>query len=381
MQKSKVAVVACESYDEEKVYTAVNRGLDLIGGIKTLVKTGEKIVLKPNVLIGSAPERCVCTHPAVLKAVGKIMQEAGAAVSCGDSPAVGSTMMSMRMSGLKQVADDLGMPIEDFSKGIAVSNINGLLIKRFVIAEPVWAADGLVSLPKLKAHGLTRFTGAVKNQLGCMPGLIKNQQHARLADPFNFGTMLVDLNTVIKPRLSIMDAVMAMEGNGPQSGKPRKLGLIIISTDPVAVDAVACKIVNLNPEFVPTMEPGEKAGLGTYHFENMEIVGENLEGFICKDFDIVRKPVEHAASGMIKTFMKNRISPRPFIDKKTCISCGTCVRHCPVNPKAVDWVKGDHTRAPKYNYDRCIRCFCCQEMCEAGAISIKETLLGRIFYR
>jgi MinD superfamily P-loop ATPase len=129
------------------------------------------------------------------------------------------------------------------------------------------------------------------------------------------------------------------------------------------------------------MAPGEKAGLGTYHFENIEILGDNIENFICKDFDCVRKPVEHAASGAFSIFMKNRTSPRPVIDKNMCKLCGTCVRHCPVNPKAVDWVNGDHKRPPKHNYDRCIRCFCCQELCEEGAISIKETLLGKIFYR
>jgi uncharacterized protein (DUF362 family)/Pyruvate/2-oxoacid:ferredoxin oxidoreductase delta subunit len=381
IQKSRVALVACPSYDDDVVYAAIKRGLDLIGGIETIVKSGEKIVLKPNVLIGSAPEKCVCTHPAILKAAGKIMREAGAAVSCGDSPAFGSTTMGMRMAGLKQAADDTGIPVADFSKGITVSHAKGLLIKRFTIAEAVWEADGLVSLPKFKAHGLTRITGAVKNQFGCIPGLLKNQQHARLADPYDFGTALVDLNMVIKPRLYIMDAVMAMEGNGPQSGTPRKLGVIIISTDPIAADATACRIIDLNPEYVPTMEPGEKAGLGTYHFENIEILGDRLESFICKDFNVVRKPVEHETSGILRNFLKNRISSRPAIDKKKCTMCGTCVRHCPVNPKAVDWVNNDHKRPPKHNYDRCIRCYCCQEMCQFGAISIKETILGRVFYR
>ena len=149
----------------------------------------------------------------------------------------------------------------------------------------------------------------------------------------------------------------------------------------VAVDSVACKIINLDPEFVPTMAPGEKSGLGNYHYENMEIIGDNIEKFICKDFDVVRKPVEHAANGAVRIFIKNRISSRPVIDKKVCKLCGTCVRHCPVNPKAVDWVDGDQKHPPKHNYDLCIRCFCCQELCEAGAISIKRPLLGKIFFR
>ena len=379
--KAKVALVACDSYDDEKVYNALKNGLDLLGGIASLVKPGEKIVLKPNVLIGSAREKCVCTHPAVFKAAGRIFLEAGVSLSCGDSPGFGGTALNMRLAGLKQVADELGIPVADFSKGTPVSNKEGLLVKRFTIADAVLAADGLVSLPKLKSHGLCRMTGAVKNQFGCVPGFLKNQQHARMADPFDFGTMLIDLNMVIKPRLCITDAVMAMEGNGPRNGKPRKIGALLISTDPVALDAVACKIIDLNPEFVPTMVPGEKAGLGTYHDENIGVVGENVADFICKDFDVVRKPVEHAASGALRIFLKNRTNPRPVIDKALCTKCGTCVRHCPVTPKAVDWVNGDEKRPPEHNYGRCIRCFCCQELCPEGAISIKETLLGRMFFR
>jgi uncharacterized protein (DUF362 family)/Pyruvate/2-oxoacid:ferredoxin oxidoreductase delta subunit len=378
--KSRVALVACNTYNETDVYRAVRDGLELIGGIAAFAKPGEKIVLKPNVLIGSSPEKCVCTHPAVLKAVGKHFLEAGAFVSCGDSPGFGGAALNMRITGLKQVADELGIPLADFSRGKEVTRKEALLVKHFLIADGVLAADGLVSLPKLKTHGLTRMTGAVKNQFGCIPGMLKSQHHARMADPYNFATMLVDLNMLVRPRLFIMDAIMAMEGNGPRSGKPRKLGVMLFSTDPIALDAIACKIINLDPAFIPTSEPGEKAGLGTYRDENIEVMGGKIEDFICKDFKVVRKPPEHTASGRTRNFIKNRISARPVIDKALCNCCGICVEHCPVNPKAVDWVKNDKSRPPKHNYDRCIRCYCCQELCPQGAITIKETVLGRLFF-
>ncbi|MFA5307941.1 MAG: DUF362 domain-containing protein [Dehalococcoidales bacterium] len=379
--KSRVALVACDTYDEEKVYRAVARGVGLIGGIEQFVTAGEKIVLKPNVLIGSAPEKCVCTHPAVFKAAAKIFLESGAVLSCGDSPGFGGTAAGMRTAGLKQVADELNITVADFSKGTSVSHREGRLVKRFTIADAVLAADGLVSLSKLKTHGLMRMTGAIKNQFGCIPGLIKGQHHARMADPFEFAAMLADLNTLLKPRLYIMDAVMAMEGNGPRNGSPRKIGAILVSKDPVALDAVACKIINLDPAFVPTLASGEKTGLGTYHEENIEVAGEKAADFICPDFDVVRKPVEHAVSGRFRIFFKNRMSPRPLIDKDKCTECGTCIRHCPVTPKAVDWVGGDEKRPPVHNYDRCIRCFCCQELCPEGAILIKESWLGRLLNR
>ncbi|MHC4499609.1 MAG: DUF362 domain-containing protein [Planctomycetota bacterium] len=381
MRKSKVALVSCDGYDDGMVNEAVGSGLDLIGGLSLFVRPGEKIVIKPNVLIGTGPDRCVCTHPSVFRAVGRLLLEAGSVVSCGDSPGFGGSKINMRRAGLKRAADELGISIADFSRGKVVNHKEALLNKRFVIANGVLDTDGLVSVSKLKTHGLTRFTGAVKNQLGCVPGFFKGQHHAKMPDPYDFATMLVDLNTLIKPRLYIMDAVMAMEGNGPRSGHPRKLGLLLFSDDPIALDAIACKIIDLNPAFVPTSEPGARAGLGTYHYENIEVVGENIEAFICRDFDVVRKPPIPATGGRVSKFIKNHLSPRPAIDATLCTSCGTCVKACPVTPRPVDWVDGDESRPPVYDYNICIRCFCCQEVCPEGAISTEEPLLGKIIFR
>ena len=174
---------------------------------------------------------------------------------------------------------------------------------------------------------------------------------------------------------------MAMEGNGPRGGNPRKLGVLLFSGDPVALDAVACKIINLEPEVVPTFEPAERAGLGTYRYDNIEIAGEKAEDFICRDFDVVRRPPVYPRGRWAMSFIKNRICPRPTIDKTKCTNCGRCVSHCPVTPKAVDWHGGDESRPPTHKYDRCIRCFCCQELCPEGAILIRQPLLGKILFR
>jgi ferredoxin len=172
-----------------------------------------------------------------------------------------------------------------------------------------------------------------------------------------------------------------MEGNGPRSGKLRKLNVLLFSTDPIALDATACRIINLDPEVVPTSKLGEKAGLGTYHGENIELVGDSLESFVCPDFDVIRTPPDHCTSGRVKTFIKNRLCERPVIDGVKCTNCGTCVKMCPVDPKAVDWRNGDKSQPPTHDYDRCIRCYCCQEACPEGAITAQTTVLGRLFYR
>lgn len=381
MPKSKVALVKCSTYDHQTVYQAVSQGIALLGGISQFVTPGERILIKPNVLYGTNPDKCVTTHPSVFRAMAIMLKEAGASLYYGDSPGFGSPEANMRRAKLKPVADELEIKLADFNKGRRVVHKNALLIKNFTVARGVLDSDGMVNMPKLKTHPLVRLTGAVKNLFGCVPGLRKGQYHAKLADPYDFATMLVDLNTIIRPRLSVMDGIMAMEGNGPRNGTPKQLGVLLFSTDPVALDATACRIVGLDPEFVPTSFPGEKAGLGTYHSENIEILGEKLESFIDNSFDVVRTPPDHCTSGKVRAFIKNRICERPAINKEKCTNCGLCVQMCPVVPKAVDWHSGDKSVPPTYNYDRCIRCYCCQEMCPDGAVYVETPLMEKVLSR
>jgi uncharacterized protein (DUF362 family)/Pyruvate/2-oxoacid:ferredoxin oxidoreductase delta subunit len=377
--KSKVALVKCTTYDNNEVLKAVRAGLDLLGGVSAFVKPGDRIVLKPNVLIGTSPNNGVTTHTAVFRAAASLFKEAGGVVSYGDSPAFGKCEPNMRRAGLKQVGDELELKLAGFDFGESVSHKDALLVKKFVIANGVLDTDGLISLPRLKTHGFMLFTGAVKNQFGCIPGLLKSQYHVKLPDPYDFATMLVDLNTLIRPRLYIMDGITAMEGNGPRSGKLKQLNVLLFSSDPIALDATACRIIDLNPTIVPTSQPGEDARLGTYHVENIELVGGDIESFFDQSFEVNRTPPAHSTGGRLSTFIKNRITQRPVIDKARCDLCGVCVKMCPVQPKAVDWYKGDKSQPPRYDYDRCIRCYCCQETCPDGAILIESPLLGRLF--
>ena len=381
MNKARVIITRCEAYADDQVLAAIQKAVDMLGGISVFAKRGERIVIKPNVLIGTDPDKGVTTHPAVFRAVGELLKEAGAIVSYGDSPSFGKAEPNLRKSGLKQVGDRLGFVVTDFDSGRSVTHKDALLVKKFVVANGVLDSDGLVSLPKLKTHGLVRFTGAVKNQFGCVPGLLKSQYHVKLPDPYDFATMLVDLNTLIRPRLYVMDGIVAMEGNGPRSGKLKRLNVLLLSSDPIALDATACRIAYLDPEIVPTSKPGEAAGLGTYHVENVELMGDDLESFIDTSFEINRTPPMPSSGSRFRVFLKNRITQRPVIDRAKCTCCGTCITMCSVQPKAVDWYKGDKSRPPRYNYNRCIRCYCCQETCPEGAIYLDSPLLGRIYSR
>lgn len=375
---SKVALIRCESYEYEMVKSSIERGLSFLGGITQFVDKGEKILLKPNLLVGEVPEKCVTTHPAVFKAVAQILIEGGANVSYGDSPAIGKTAKVAKKAGLAEIADELNIKLADFKTGVDTFFDKGLQNRKFTIAKAVLDNDGVVSLPKLKTHGLEKLTGAIKNQFGCVPGVLKGEFHLKLPGADDFAKMLVDLNKLIGPRLYIMDGIWGMEGNGPRGGTPKKMNILLLSSDPVALDATVCRLINVDPKYVPTTKYGMQAAMGTFLKEEITLVGDDFDGFATDDFDINRKPIKSYKPGFFAGFLNNRVVSKPYIEDEKCIRCGACVDMCPANPRAVFFKDGDKSISPVYNYDNCIRCFCCQEICPESAIKLKTPLLRKV---
>lgn len=284
---STVAIVRCDTYDRDTVHAAVGRGLELMGGAGQFVlRDGERIVLKPNLLVGSAPESSVTTHPSVFEAVASHLKDAGAELSFGDSPGFGKTEGAARRSGIMEVAERLGVPVADFAEGRQISFPEGAIIKQWYLANGALDADGIVSLPKMKTHALTRITGAVKNMFGCVPGIRKGEFHARMSDVDRFSQMLVDLNRALPARLHVMDGVVAMEGNGPRSGDPRPMNVLLLSSDPVALDATFARMIGLDVGLVGTCVLGELSGLGTV--TQIELVGDPIEEFAVEGFNVNR---------------------------------------------------------------------------------------------
>ncbi|MDO9557969.1 MAG: DUF362 domain-containing protein [Coriobacteriia bacterium] len=381
MTRSQVALVRCESYDPKAVDEAIGRALDLLGGAGRFARPGERLLLKPNLLVASKPADAVTTHPAVFEAVIRHLQAAGATLTYGDSPAFGKAEGAARRGGLAEVAERYDVAFKEFTEGRQVSFPDGGLIKQFTLAAPVLDADGIVSLSKLKTHGLTRMTGAVKNQFGCIPGVLKGEFHARMPDVERFSQMLVDLTAVIAPRLFVMDGILGMEGNGPRGGDPRMMNVIIASEDPVALDATVCAMVKLDSRLVPTVRWGAEWGLG--NAEDIEYLGDALETFVVEDFVVNRSTGSTTTTqGRFGALVKDWVVPRPVIDTSRCTSCGTCVQMCPIDPKAVDFDSElGHAVPPVYHYERCIRCYCCQELCPEHAITVKTPILGRLIHR
>lgn len=377
MDKSKVALVPCESYDEEAVYDALKSGIDLLGGLNAILKPEEKILLKPNLLKKAEPEQATTTHPTVFHAMGKLLQDSGFQnLSYGDSPGHGSMARVAEGAGIEKAALDLNIQPADFSCGTPVEYPDGHTAKRFELAPGVVESDAIINLCKMKTHALERITGGVKNLYGCVYGLNKSAGHAKYPDADQFGKMLADLACLLRPRLTVMDGIVAMEGNGPASGNPVSMKVLLISTDPVAVDSVFCRLIGLDPEQIPTNVYGQEYGAGTW--ENIEILtpkgvipGEDILSLYGKeDFDVYRGPIEKGGFSKFDWFFQ-RIRNRPVIDKGKCVRCGICVESCPLEPKALTMGR----EYPEYHYDSCIRCFCCQEMCPKRAIKVKTPWL------
>ncbi|MCL2137362.1 MAG: DUF362 domain-containing protein [Coriobacteriia bacterium] len=371
---SEVAIIRCESYDFVEVKAAVRRGINLLGGASEFVSIGEKILLKPNWIMAVSPDRCATTHPAVFKAVSEIFLEAGADLSYGDSPGRGTSedesLEASRATGFLEVANDLGIPLADFINGRTVQTGQ----QEFFIANGALDCDGIVSLPKLKTQGFLKLTGAVKNQFGCIPGRRKGAYHQQLEKPADFARMLIDLDMFLRPRLYVMDGIMAMEGNGPMNGDPKAMNVLLLSADPVALDATVCRLVDVNPEYSYTVSLGMQAGHGTYLESEITLLGDPLDNFISYDFNINRNPISNVRGAGVFSRDNDAGVPKPYIVEENCQRCGDCIDICPLSPSAVDWLDNDVTEPPTYDYSRCIRCFCCQELCPHGAIFIQDPL-------
>jgi uncharacterized protein (DUF362 family)/Pyruvate/2-oxoacid:ferredoxin oxidoreductase delta subunit len=378
-----VSIVRCDDYSLEKVYHAIHKSLTLIDGIDKLVKPGMRVLLKINLLSSSQPpERAVNTHPIVVRALVNIFQkDFGCEVSIGDSSGSvknSSTFNAFRVTRIHEIAEDTGARIINFDKDeyLDISNTDYEIVDKFRIAKTLRTVDFLVSVPKLKTHGLTQYTGAIKNMLGTIPGNGKKNIHLLAPKPTVFAKAVVDIYQTVPPHLVIMDAIVGMEGNGPNAGQPKKVGLILASRDSVAIDAVASTIIGFEPMAIPTIRFAHQRSLGVGELDTIHVVGESVTDVSIPDFKKPSSGAQDFAGKYLPNFLLSVMfdttcSTYSTVNHSNCTRCYECVRNCPAD--AMSKENGKVIVDKK----KCIGCFCCDEVCDFEAIVMKRSLLGR----
>ena len=361
---SDVSIVRCSEYDRELIFAAVKQAVDLLGGMHAFVKPGERVLIKPNLLKGKAPEAAVTTHPEIVRAVIRLVREAGGEPMVGDSPGMGDLRKVSEKAGILGVVNEEGATLVELDEVVQVRNQGRF--QRFEIARAAYEADAIINLPKLKTHGMTTLTGAVKNLFGCVPGKRKVQWHFNTGVNHElFATMLNELCALLKPRLTIMDAVIGMEGNGPGSGEPRQIGVVIAGQDPVAVDVVSSSVLGVSLARLPLIRAAAAAGYGETRPDRITVFGESIADVAIKHFRL--PPQEHLEWRLpewARLVLKDALTTKPVINNRSCIQCGICQGHCPQG--AIENRDG----VLEIRYRDCIRCFCCQEFCPQGAITV-----------
>ncbi len=364
-----VALENCRRYHPHTIHSSLKQLLEPFGGITGLVKPGQKVLLKPNLLSAAPPVEAVTTHPVVVKVITEMIQEAGGRVYIGDSPGSDSQEKALRVSGMYDVIEATGAEALIFNDPIDVE-VNNFKKRVIPIAAALEQVDLVINVGKLKTHAFTGMTGAVKNVFGCVVGARKARFHFDYPLPLDFSRLLIDVYLAVQPSISILDAVIAMEGTGPRRGKPRQMGLLLASHNAVALDRVAAEITGFYPEAIPTLVAAKELNLAGTELPAILVKGLSLDESRVPDFD--RGPAAGGKlSRLLAMFPLARIRdmfaarrPLPHINPQICNGCGVCRDNCPAQVIELKM------SIPDIDYRDCIRCYCCQEFCAQGAIEL-----------
>jgi uncharacterized protein (DUF362 family) len=374
-----VSIARCETYQAGQVRSALISALEPLGGIGAFVRAGQRVLLKPNLLMPIRPERAITTHPAVVEAMVELVQGAGGEAVIFDSGPVPTGLVvrrAYRDTGMLEVAERTGATLHDDIAAVQVPAPESVLLKRLDLVKLCQEVEVVISLPKLKTHNLTTITGAIKNLFGLVPGMTKTAYHAKLPDVGKFCDMLLDIATHVCPALTVMDGVIGLEGSGPSTGgSPRHVGALLAGSDVVAMDAVVCQIVGLDPDELPLFRAAQRHGRWPVE---IQVAGTPVAEVAVPDFRLPKTARPVAGRNRLSSFATKRTRlfvPYPIPQRGRCTACRTCERVCPV--QAISIVD----RLAVVDHEACIRCYCCHEMCPEAAIDLQVSLLGRLLRR
>lgn len=371
--KPRVVLQAAPDYRRETMALSLERLLAPLGGMSAFVRPGQKVLIKPNMLAGKPPEKAVTTHPEVVRALILLAQGAGGIVSVGDSPGVGNPRQVAARCGILAVIEETGATFAPFDESVRVRP-KGNTFHELEVARDLLEADVVINVPKLKTHQMMGMTCGVKNLFGAVVGMRKPRLHLQAgADKGFFALMLLDLAEFLKPALTVVDAVVAMEGDGPGSGDPVHVGALLAGADPLAVDSAAIRLLGVRPETVWTQRMARETGRFGARPEEVEIVGDDPDRLRPPSFRPAKNTDVHfGLPTFLRDPLKRSLTARPVPDMKLCELCGLCVEHCPPRVMKVEGKK------LSIDYSGCIGCFCCQELCPRGALVTHQGLLLRL---
>lgn len=373
LDHSRVSLQGLDTYDPVETLSAITKLLQPLGGMSAFVQPGQKVLLKPNLLSGKTPDKAVTTHPEIVRAVINLVQDVGGKVFIGDSPGIGSPESVARKSGILSVAEETNCPFVPFETAVTIHPKGGKF-QQFEVAEELLDADVIINLPKLKTHQMMGLTCGVKNMFGAIVGLRKPRLHLQAGtDKAFFALMLLELCEALSPALTIVDAVVGMEGEGPGSGDPVQIGALLAGSHPQAIDTVATELVGMKPQQVWTQQQAIKTGRPYTDLKQLELCGTPLNELKITNFRQAKMTdINFGLKGALKHHLRHTLTARPVPDHNLCVRCNDCVTHCP--PEAM---KIENNRLI-IDYDRCIRCFCCQELCPHGALMTKQGILLKL---
>lgn len=372
--KALVISKECPSYDYEMLYGAVKNAVEELGFD---ISSYRKVLLKPNIMSQNFPEQAASTHPAVVDAVCRLFSENGASVTIGDSSAFfqpGITRKGLETTGMKAVADKYNAQLLPFEACGLHKITTGKALKDFYITQAAFDHDLIVDLPKLKVHRLARYSGAIKNMYGCVVGGTKQLYHLMFQKRKDYieywGKPLVDVFEAVHPGLTIMDAVVGLDKDGPAAtGEPRKTGLILASENATALDVVMCSIIDFDWGWIPAVREAVHRGL----VDPAQITVNGPTPKIPYARLYRGKPKKGLGKKFDRYIMSSMIV-QPRISRKRCTGCGTCVEKCPVHAITLD--KKHHGRI---DLDTCIRCYCCSEFCPNEALTFDGPPINDFF--